>query len=152
MEGDSHLAHVVHNGVLLRADEALQGNRNGHVNVVVANMVAQVHPRVRLAEADNALHVTHGNGNGATQNRLSPKVRVEPGDLVVIKGIRKSRPNTLASVHDIFAQHILREDLFTRKQKGEAFRLDRARGGKTRVAQKRERKKKRIASFCPRFF
>ena len=62
----THLAHVPHDGVLLRVNEALQHDSNGHVHVVAVNVLPQVHACVSLGDADDRLYVSHCDGDAAS--------------------------------------------------------------------------------------
>ena len=58
-----YLSHASHDAEFLRADETLQHDPDGHVDVVVIDVVAQVHLRVCLGHADHRLDVTHCDRN-----------------------------------------------------------------------------------------
>ena len=58
-----YLSHASHDAEFLRADEALQHDPDGHVDVVVVDVVAQVHLRMRFRHADHRLDVTHCDRN-----------------------------------------------------------------------------------------
>ena len=51
------LLHGLHDGVLLRVDEALEHHSDGHVHVVLAHPLPQVHLGVGLGDSDHALYV-----------------------------------------------------------------------------------------------
>ena len=52
-------------GVLLRVDEGLEDDPDGHVDVVLVHVLAQVHLGVGLRQPDHALDVPHSDGNTA---------------------------------------------------------------------------------------
>ena len=50
-------------GVLLRVDEGLEDDPDGHVDVVLVHVLAQVHLGVGLRQTDHALDVPHRDGD-----------------------------------------------------------------------------------------
>ena len=52
-------------GVLLRVDEGLEDDPDGHVDVVLVHVLAQVHLGVGLRQPDHALDVPHRDGHAA---------------------------------------------------------------------------------------
>ena len=70
-----YLSHTAHDGELLRGDEGLEHDADGHVDVVLVNVVPQVDPGVGLGHPDHRLNVTHRDGNTARRLR-GQKARV----------------------------------------------------------------------------
>ena len=62
-------AHAPHDAVLLRVDEALQHDADGHVDVVLLYVVPQVHLGVGLGHADHGLDVPHRDWDAAGRLR-----------------------------------------------------------------------------------
>ena len=54
------LLHRLHDGVLLSVDEALQHNPHGHVNIVLAHKLPQMHLGMRLSYPNHAFDVPRG--------------------------------------------------------------------------------------------
>lgn len=65
----AHLAHAPHDAELLGVDEALQHHPDGHVDIILHHVVAQVHAGVRLGHADHGLDVPHRDGDAARRLR-----------------------------------------------------------------------------------
>lgn len=61
----AHLPHAPHDAELLRVDEALQHDPDGHVHVVLQDIVPQMHLCVSLGHADHGLDVADRDGNAA---------------------------------------------------------------------------------------
>lgn len=61
----TNLPHAPHDAELLRVDEALQHDPDGHVDVVLQHVVPQVHLGVGLGHADHGLDVTNRDGDAA---------------------------------------------------------------------------------------
>ena len=61
-----HLPHAAHDAVLLGGDEALQHDPDGHVDVVLVDVVTQVHPCMGLRHSDHGLDVSHRDGDAAS--------------------------------------------------------------------------------------
>lgn len=61
--GRTHLPHAPHDAELLRVNEALQHHPDGHVDVVLQNVVPQVHLGVGLGHADHGLDVADSDGD-----------------------------------------------------------------------------------------
>ena len=57
------LLHRLHDGVLLRVDEALQHNPHGHVHIVLAHKLPQMHLGVRLSYPYHAFDVPGGESS-----------------------------------------------------------------------------------------
>ena len=55
-------------GVLLRVDEGLEDDPDGHVDVVLVHVLPQVHLGVGLRQPDHALDVPHSDGDAAIVN------------------------------------------------------------------------------------
>ena len=49
---------------------------NGGVDVVVVDVLAQVHRRVRLGHPDHALQVPHRDGHAVADRRFPPELRI----------------------------------------------------------------------------
>lgn len=60
-----YLAHAPHDAELLCVDEALQHHPDGHVDIVLHHVIAQVHAGVRLGHADHGFDVPHRDGDAA---------------------------------------------------------------------------------------
>jgi hypothetical protein len=61
-QGDAtYASHVLHDRELLGVDEALQRDADGHVDVVLTDVVPEVHASVGLGDADHAFNVTDGD-------------------------------------------------------------------------------------------
>lgn len=62
----THLPHAPHDAELLCVDEALQHHPDGHVDVVLQNVVPQVHLGVCLGHADHRLDVADSDRDAAS--------------------------------------------------------------------------------------
>lgn len=72
----THLPHAPHDAELLRVDEAFQHHPDGHVDVVLQNIVPQVHLGVGLSHADHRLDVADSDRNAASGLRTRTKNHV----------------------------------------------------------------------------
>lgn len=61
----THLSHAPHDAELLRVDEALQHHPDGHIDIVLQDVVPQVHLGVGLGHADHGLDVADRDGDAA---------------------------------------------------------------------------------------
>lgn len=61
----TNLPHAPHDAELLRVDEALQHDPDGHVDIVLQHVVPQVHLGVGLGHADHGLDMTDRDGDAA---------------------------------------------------------------------------------------
>ena len=104
------LAHLLHDGELLRADEGLEAHADGEVDVVAAHGLAQVHACVRLGHADDGLDVAHGDRDGPRRQRLAAQLAVQPRNLVLVHVVQLG-PHAVLGVHDVLAQQVLRNEL-----------------------------------------
>ena len=57
----SHLGQTTCHRVLLRANEAIDDDLHRHIHVVVANILPQVHARMRLGDSQDRLKVAHAH-------------------------------------------------------------------------------------------
>lgn len=64
-QAPTHLPHAAHDAELLRVDEALQHHADGHADVILDHVVAQVDARVGLCHADHGLDVPHRDRDAA---------------------------------------------------------------------------------------
>lgn len=61
----TNLPHAPHDAELLRVNEALQHDPDGHVDVVLQHVVPQVHLSMGLSHADHGLNMTDCDGDAA---------------------------------------------------------------------------------------
>ena len=59
----THLPHVPHDSIFLCINEALKHHSDRHINVIIVNILPQVHPGMGLSYADDGLYVAHCNWN-----------------------------------------------------------------------------------------
>ena len=125
------LLHGLHDGVLLRVDEALEHHSDGHVHVVLAHPLPQVHLGVGLGDSDHALYVpgntefiesvySHdpgvvvrlpdGDGDRRGLHALPPEVRVHLSHFLLVHLVQLGI-DLLPSVDEVLLQQLL-GDLF----------------------------------------
>ena len=56
---DANLPHAAHDAKLLRGNEALQHDAYGHVDIILINILSQVHASMSLSHTNHGLNVTH---------------------------------------------------------------------------------------------
>ena len=68
----TYLSHAPHDAVFLCVDKALQHDADGHVHIVLVDVLPEMHASVGLSHADDRLNVTNSNGDTSSclkQNR-----------------------------------------------------------------------------------
>lgn len=60
-----YLSHAAHDAKLLCADEALQHDADGHVDIIFIDIVTQVHTSMCFSHADHGLNVPNSDRNAA---------------------------------------------------------------------------------------
>ena len=104
------LAHRLGHAVLLRVHERLDRHPDGHVHVVLVDVLAQVHARVRLRYADDGLDVAHGDRYAAGHHGLAAQIGVHARYLVLVHVV-EARMHLLLGVHDVLLEQVLGYDL-----------------------------------------
>ena len=60
-----HLSHASHDAEFLGGDEALQHDSDGHVDVILIDIVAEVHAGMSLCHSNNGFNVSDCDGDAA---------------------------------------------------------------------------------------
>lgn len=97
------LLHSPHDGELLRVNEAFQHDADGHIDVVVCYVLADVHTCVGLGHADHGLDVADSDGDGACCHTLPSQFRVHLGHFVLVHLV-KLRMNLFSAVNNVLPQ------------------------------------------------
>lgn len=92
-------------GILLRCDEGVEGDPDGHINVLVRHVLPEVHLRVGLALPQHALEMPHSHGHAAL-SRLTTELRKEGGHLVTIDPV-EPRMDSGPRIHNVLAKQFL---------------------------------------------
>jgi hypothetical protein len=104
------LLHRLGDAVLLCVNERLDGHTNGHVHVVLVDVLAQVHARMSLRYANDRLDVTHGDRYATGHHGLATQIGVHARDLVLVHVV-EARVHLLLAVHNVLLEQVLRDDL-----------------------------------------
>ena len=98
-------------GNLLRIDKAPDGDLDGEIDIVASDILAQVHLGARFGHSDHRFQVSHGDGERSGGERFASQVRVESGQLFLVELVQLGLDH-LFGIHDVFPEHILRDDLW----------------------------------------
>ena len=102
---------LLSNGRLLRLEERVEQHLDSIVDVVNADVVAQVELGKGLRHADYRLNVSNGDRNTAGHRGLATDFRVEVHDLVLVD-LRELGLDKALRVYEVLLQELLRNELF----------------------------------------
>ena len=97
------LLHVLHYRVLLGVNEALEHDPHGHVDIILADKLPQMHLCMRLCNPDHALDVSDSDGDGPGSHALPPQFGVHLGHLLLVHLVQL-RVDLLPGVQDVLPQ------------------------------------------------